>query len=280
MIYPTYEAETTNRHIDGLTKALAAQDIELVPLESRKSDRINASIMLGKLCRLSARNDRKHKNEEKAAIRDLRQKEALDTPHNLYIDMLAFKTSPNYVRSAQQALHAHFVERLKEPKPQAGIRTEEIAMTLLSRYAHPWLIALPALPHHEDNTQGADIFHYDISLSARDSEFAGSEHFLQVKTYCLGRCGNEPRQPIADRYDHSIQLVSGCCDLGIGSYPEDWDTVTDNLIAEFDGVGDDDQIKYLDVLTDNLLFNITADLLPRGELNAPLYGQLGGLVIK
>jgi|GEM_PF-3981915 hypothetical protein len=196
---------------------------------------------------------------------------------------LKFLKNHNELVRLQQGLHRLAVDELRgwksdplasagEYNRSAGRMAEITAIVLLTRYAHPWILVGPTLPHQENNGDTTPR-HFDIALAIGESE-SEELYNLQVKKGCSGRCGKAPTYDYAHKYATSVQIVSGCCDLGI--------VTTQNglvegetaglLIAEYDEVVSLSDIKRLDVLTDQLLFNITADLLPRGQV-PPLFAQ-------
>lgn len=194
--------------------------------------------------------------------------------------MLDMRNQPASVDAARSAMHATTIESLKharrrvgktkdagEKSRASGSMAESAALALLTRYKHPWMLALPALNHHDQSNDSSSNF--DIVLMEGGPAFSVPvAHKIQVKRECLGLCKDDSQEPAkyTDRYQHDICLVSGCCDLGItidkaGGY--NLSTLT-LLEREYADCASTENITQLDHLTNNLLFAVTSDPRRRG----------------
>lgn len=196
------------------------------------------------------------------------------------LDSLVQLNNPNEllrIQERQYALAAKKLEKLKRKIARKNIdeglrghyigqRNELVTLMLLTRYKHPWLFAFPALPHHENDEDRQA--HYDVALGTLEGVFTDEPHYrgykLQVKTMCSGMCGGEPTENKSAEYDDSVQIVSACCNLKGDGRSSAYTSAL--LLSEYKGRLKESGIAQLDVVTDRLLFDITADLLPRGEL--------------
>lgn len=211
--------------------------------------------------------------QAREAIKRIKKNNNIPPKHKHTPNLLQQRNNPNALAREQRAMHATVMGKLTKDlqlyasggdSVPIGTITERTALGLLSRYAHPWMLVVPALPHLD---QG-DMMHqqnFDICMAVNE---AGEQrgYMLQVKTDCCGRCGLNGKKADTEGYTSNIQFVSGCCDLGLKDEDSKFCTdVPGLLVKEFHGSATTEQVNYLDVLTDNLLFNITADLLPRGD---------------
>ncbi|HET8708759.1 MAG TPA: hypothetical protein VFL85_00605 [Candidatus Saccharimonadales bacterium] len=145
---------------------------------------------------------------------------------------------------------------------------ERTGLGLLTRYSHADMLAYPSLPHHESSP--VDLTgHYDIGVILRNPDNSIDAHHLQLKAGCFGLCAKgEPTKHYNDvrkRYRPSVQLVSGCCHLGMGRDSWPANPIPKLLLKEASDAATAPEIKYLDNLTDNLLFQMTTEQLPRGQ---------------
>ncbi len=142
-----------------------------------------------------------------------------------------------------------------------GELSQLVTLGLLSRYAHPWVMALPSLIHHDNGK--AHRNNYDVLLTETMPSQAQPQHYkLQVKTECVGLCCDrpEPKRRPQKEYSSDIILVSACCDLQRG---DKRDTSLQNfyaaelLIKEYDETATPDEIIELDDYTNSLLLSVT-----------------------
>lgn len=256
-----------------LTEVIASRERNLIPKHNSQP----WSLRLGALCLLA---DERNNQHIRAALNETKKNTDLPTVYNFIPQMLTFKNNISRLQQEQQLLHGAVIEELtplvlKEDKGQyantiqRGRIAELTTLGLLTRYAHPWVIAVPTLPHHDADLNKS--FHFDIALAIQDGNNS-TGHMLQVKSSCIGRCDGDNPLNINSYYAPSIQLVSGCCDLGFeynGFRGMNYDTARD-LANEYYDSASTAEIKRLDVLTDNLLLNTTSDLLPRGTYSPTL----------
>lgn len=239
-------------------------------------DRANArswSESLGRVCVQFARGNPK---QAQAMLKKSRRTHDHIPPHRAVSEVLQFRKNVPRLRHEQKALHATTVDLLKEGIQSyqdaanegqrggvIGRTAEQTTIALLGRYAHPDIVVLPALKHM-DTGEGRGGNNFDVCLAVND----GGEpkgYMLQVKKQCSGRCGDGRSSVRKYFYNPPVQFVSGHCDLGLGAEAGAMDlTVPTMLVSEFAGEATAEEVKALDVLSDHLLFNITADLLPRG----------------
>ena len=185
----------------------------------------------------------------------------------------------------RQELHAELTQQLAQANaryaqywntqaPAACFRrvtgdiAELTACTLFTRLAHPWMLALPSLKHHDlawGLPLGAEKRSYDVSLlETGPAQRHTNDYRLQVKLGCVGLC-NEPAtsRHAAVRADYSadVVLVSGHCDMGLQRYDDNLiDTrIPDALVREVTGEATPEEIDTLDVVTNTLLLDITAN---------------------
>ncbi|CAN5406292.1 hypothetical protein BH10PAT3_BH10PAT3_7200 [soil metagenome] len=270
MKYPNYEftAEEQATPVLAMAQIVAARELRV-----RKQQNIATwSEKLGNVCLLFAEG---HDARVRSALKNTGQTCGIPDTYTFLPKVITFRNNRTQLQREQQLLHGSVVRNLDNAlrtqtkdklytNRERGAITELTALGILTRYAHPWIIALPALPHHEADINTPD--HFDIGIALQEGG-RPEKYLLQVKTSCTGRCGCTPRVRVDGKYASSIQLVSGCCDLGFknsGYNPADF-SVSRTLVAEFDELATNNDIKQLDVLSDNLLFNVTADLMPRGS---------------
>ncbi len=149
---------------------------------------------------------------------------------------------------------------------QADVRGkigELTALALLTRYKHPWMIATAALEHQDRSQHKATNFDL-LAVVTSPYEERIDGYKIQVKTECFGLCSHacyhrsDPVR-VSNYYNDDITLVSGCCDLDLGSNTESGLSTIDMLRREHTGMAKPDVIRRLDHLTNNLLFNISSD---------------------
>jgi hypothetical protein len=195
-------------------------------------------------------------------------------PQRLYrrqFDLIRARHDGGQLAIAQHKLHETVISGLKRAvdnrdrsQQVRGRLAELVTLGLHSRYAHPGVLAYQALQHHERDD---DIdSHFDVGVILRNPDFTTDSHFLQVKTNCLGRCGRpvtKEAESHLGNYRPIVQFVSACCDLDLGRKGADTN-VPELLVGEFFDQVNSDDVNRLDNLTDQLLLNMTTNLLPRG----------------
>lgn len=270
MRYPNYEShQDIAAPVAGLIDIYARTETEVV-LESKSK---SWSQLLGELSVMHVRGIHKRKDR---MFRQLKEQQPLPSQYRPLHDILRFPKNKGEVARAQQRMHAVAIERLgaiaTDDKGfvyrnfERGRLAEFTALGLLTRYAHPWILAAPALPHHEsDGNRLAK--HFDIAVSFGSSN-GDESHALQIKSLCRQTRSRHYREfeNKTKQYDHSIQIISGCCDLKLPVHPRlgTHAGTAQLLIDEFNDKVDDRTVAHLDKLTNDLIFNISADLLPRG----------------
>lgn len=295
MKYPSIEAgiEFANP-INGYINFFAAHDIHGRMYE-RRDKRLNgtcppverAGRLIGQACLSLTGRPNPHQaksrfRQAKDEIRRLDDRKQQDNMQRHQRDMLwhiasmlDMRNQPSSVNQAREAMHTTTITSLKRAKQKmkqvtnngiksrlSGFISETATLALLTRYKHPWLLALPALDHHDRSDNSASNF--DMVLIEGGPAFPEPvSHKIQIKRECIGLCGEYSDGPVkfAKQYNHDICLVSGCCDLGItpledGKY--DFSTVT-LLTKEFGDSATSGEISQLDQLTNDLLFSITSD---------------------
>ncbi len=194
--------------------------------------------------------------------------------------------------------------RDKDAPDTLGIVSHLTALALFTRLRHPQLLAMSSLPHqnsHSDTSlrhQNYDILLVEAPVTAPDRPDITPDHVIhkiQVKTACLGYCAGPETQPrdstarinIArrakqkresllqyqlkerERYAPDIALVSGCCDLGVrGRQTDILRPVTGLLISELAGELSDDEIRWLDTVSNSLMMVVTGDEDRRGTFSS------------
>jgi hypothetical protein len=195
-----------------------------------------------------------------------------------YIRLLTARNQPNETQRILYDIHENTIDRLHripvaEKWPFAnrqkdlGFVAELTCLALINRYAHPALVALPALEKHDQGTQ-AGFKNYDVAAGVSSIEPSGQpeSHLLQVKLGCAGWCGEENitgydvrrTETVLEAQHSSVALVSGCCDLGIKQNLPLAEQSFELLKAEYSDTISEEGIKRLDVLSDNLLFSLGA----------------------
>lgn len=133
-----------------------------------------------------------------------------------------------------------------------GLRTEMLAIGLLSRPTNPGVLALPALPHHE---AGMITSHHHYDMLVLDAETKSSEvlaHKVQVKTPCHGLSYLHPSSPSEYKeYDRDITVISGCCEIVDGD-DTSYGAITQALRREMVGAAKPVDIDRLDILGESL----------------------------
>lgn len=278
MKFPTYDTlPRDNRHVTAMIQGIAQRERHVSRESAALAPCFASSRRLGELCvRLT-----QPKFANRHAARGIIQKERSTTklqgmPRTL-LDMIFFQSSPTAIARYQEELHAGVIDEIrrayKRPHAQVdtGRMTELVSVAQITRLAHPQVLAYSALPHHEQDRNIAQ--HYDIGASF-DKGDSLATHMLQVKKFCLGACAEPELQrqrkkavkKSLRRYDQSIQMVSGCCELGITDNGQDFmdPTLPVLLVAEFYDRATSDEIAELDAGSEKLITDITSDLLPRG----------------
>lgn len=95
-----------------------------------------------------------------------------------------------------------------------GFLTEQTALALLNRTGFPLQMTLPSLPHNDRGVIRAK--NYDLVLLDTAPEGYATVRHLQVKRLCQGfRPNHVTNKPAQERYQESMHIISGCCDLGM-----------------------------------------------------------------
>jgi hypothetical protein len=164
-----------------------------------------------------------------------------------------------------------------QSKLMGGI-AEHTTTGLLSRLAHPWMLAVPALDHHDRTKQDreyAQKSNFDTWLGETGpKQTNNTSHQLQSKLGCLGICSRPRGNTICrENYTSDITFVSAHCDLDITTSSGGilYSPVTELLISEAAGTTTPAQIKTLDVATDTLLLNISTGIPERNGTWQPPY---------
>lgn len=180
------------------------------------------------------------------------------------------------VEEAMKALQYQRTSPIRSPQvlaTYAGPIAEHTVTGLLTRYRHPWMLAVPALEHHDmarvvfDDADNMQTRNFDtVLVETGPGQVTNNPHRIQTKLGCIGVC-SRPKQRTIDRnkYAPEITLASAHCDLGVGVSQTngEWDSpLTDLLVKEVIGTATDEDIATLDRATDTLLLNLTA---PIGE---------------
>lgn len=180
-------------------------------------------------------------------------------------------------------------EIVEEQQLLGGELAEYVGLAMLTRLgAHPKILARPALPHHDENkTSNPKIRNSEkkgarrnIDLTLAETGIDDSEpqlHTVQVKSGCLGYCGNaeayaeEVRTSQQRRYNSDISLVSKNCDMVMhpnGASPA-YRPLSGFLQKEYQGTISAEEIRELDTATNGLLLVMTCDEpLRHGTLKA------------
>lgn len=141
-----------------------------------------------------------------------------------------------------------------------GELAQKVALGLITRYAHPWIMATPSLLHHDNGTVRS--FNYDMLVAeSMPNNWETQSYKVQVKSACAGLCCDRPeRRTPQKQYNEDIAIVSACCDLQRG---DDRDVnlvnfrAADLLVKEHDGTATTDEIHELDAFSDSLILSIT-----------------------
>jgi hypothetical protein len=145
-----------------------------------------------------------------------------------------------------------------------GELVEQTALGILTRYAHPRVMAMPALIFQDEGTSRRK--NYDmVFVETFEDQMDPRQSLMQkvqVKSRCFDFCdqGVDPRD-YRHEYEGDIILFSGCCDLGMrGSVdnPARYE-IPDMLIREVAGKATPDDIAALDKITNTALFNLTIE---------------------
>jgi hypothetical protein len=141
-----------------------------------------------------------------------------------------------------------------------GTLAQRVALGLITRYAHPWLMAAPSLIHHDNG----EIKRHNYDMLVVESMPSNPEpqaYKVQVKTDCAGLCCDRPeRRRPQQQYNEDIIIVSACCDLQRG---DDRDTALSNfraadlLVKEYAGEASEEEVRELDAFSDSLILSIT-----------------------
>lgn len=290
MLFPNYESYPSNQVANGHVLTLAGQvaEIEEYRHESLITDPWRAaSQFVAQTCMILDGGGHKEQVKKSNAISKNAIKTAASSrqPLTLQDRLLEFyprlidaRNQPRELKRVQEALHERAIEVLApfvNDESESVITTngsviggitENIALGLFTRYAHPWMVALPALPKHDQGTVRTSNYDLLVSVSTPSENTHSQETFLvQVKTGCCGFCGNDDGgygNKILNNLDNNLVLVSGCCDLGMtrlvtagGAYSY-VGSVARMLVKEARDVADKDEIKKLDEFSDSLLFNL------------------------
>lgn len=196
----------------------------------------------------------------------------LTTMHSLIVHAGEPKQAAIHQRYMHEQIVGAINSNLSKKVPERGKLAEYVFAGLLTRYAHPDMLAYLALPHHEENNDVAG--HFDVGVIIRNPGGDWDTYHLQSKAMCFGLCGlgndtsTQKLEEYKSRYHPEVQLVSSCCHLGADDSGTKLQNTARLLVREREGALAYDDIKLLDNVTDNLVFNMSFDLLPRGT--APL----------
>lgn len=171
------------------------------------------------------------------------------------------------IRQLHDLLTGKNIPRLRAEKLDArGIKGElaqKVALGLITRYAHPWLMATPSLLHHDNGKVKAN--NYDMLVVESMPDHEAQAYKVQVKTACAGLCCDQTRKqrerPLPQRnYNEDVVVISACCDLQRGDH-RDVNLINfraaDLLVKEHEGLATTDEISELDGFSDSLILSIT-----------------------
>lgn len=140
------------------------------------------AMQLGRACIAAAReSNTQARNEVKKARATKRKLPSAHMPHhirneliNVYGDIIHHRYNPNAFKDARRQFYDDSIHYLSKACNKVfsarettsnwvGLTNELTALCLLNRYEHPWMVAIPALKHHDrKGTFMSDK--YDIAL--------------------------------------------------------------------------------------------------------------------
>jgi len=294
--YPTPEITPIDAYVSFVGQHEADNQAELESLKEGDLRRI--SMLIGQGCALATIDDKSNLADFRfqLAADEAEKRPGVDHEHLVFHNLAnALITRDDFHASerARKKLHEGVVGSLWESKTQAvhagkngnwgtietrrlvGKSGEYRVLCAITRYAHPWLLAAPALTHH-------DIKHRDTSTHGPSFDslivesIPGREPSVtktQVKTSCFGECDRDRTlekidsfQEMRSAYDQNTALISACCDLHSGTKENgnQWGHVDKLLLKEMRRTATPDEVLALDTVTNNLLLQITGNLDRRG----------------
>jgi hypothetical protein len=282
--YPDRREELVSAYVGFVARRenLSRGELETLPDASIR----RSALEIGRGCMAIA-----HRNERRGdtILTTVRQRSGrfVDVPRNSYerdqrtqyrtAGLILARRDSERIVAAQRLIHLETIDELKrswdfyqnnwidlyyrEAEKLRGNVAEYTATGLFTRLAHPWMIALSSLPHH--NKSATYTAEHNIDTVVIETGPYTTEQptvsRIQTKALCLGICEDPIKQQIKrDDYHPDVTFISGHCDLQISCdrYGDMKSPYTDLLIAEVEGTATPDDIQKLDALTNHLLFNM------------------------
>lgn len=198
---------------------------------------------------------------------------------NLIADMLAKREDLEASTAIRREIHAQNTQDVRylydtirnkafegqETKRKAsnirGELAQKVVLGLVTRYAHPWIMATSSLLHHDSGAAKRNNYDMLVVESMPGNAEKTQAYKVQVKTDCAGLCCDRPkRRKPQQLYNEDIIIVSACCDLQRGDH-RDTGLVNfraaDLLIREYEETITPSELHELDALSDSLILSIT-----------------------
>jgi|GEM_PF-6583598 len=295
MRFPEYTeyAPSDMSPIDGYIQYVGARYASEPFVTDQKDDHLQAAILFAEGCRQATVNDNPRKAkplflEARRVLGNTEEEinEADGLPRCIGFAALlkaaTFRNQPSAVKAAREELHHETMEALRQEMDQYDFlfKNEENSSRALNRLRHsrgrvnhlcvtglfthlgnhPWIGAWPALTFHagssEDVSRNADA----IVTETTPELTVPSAYPVQVVSRCLGFCGKPPSTPARTKYDPSVVLVSGECDLYVTKVKgKDIFPTAHLLLGEYDEQLDTDQTALLDRIGNELRHSITVE---------------------
>lgn len=278
MKFPTFPDELRNPYLyQGLVEDIADRERDYDTNHPEKVDLY--SQQLGRLCLNIAENTPTEPWSDTIAYSGGVADKVQSTEGEIYNQlrtMAIYAFDRQKTHGAQQSLHYAVMNRINTLRKgridvhKTGELAEYVTLALLTRYAHPDMLGYKSLQHHELDVDSPG--HYDVGTLIRDPGNTIASYRLQVKLGCVSLCetgtgDDDTLRQHQSRYRPSVQIISGCCHLKEFGQGQDVRKLARQLAAERDNTLDTVGVKKLDTATDNLVWAMTTDQLPRG-----LYG--------
>jgi len=181
------------------------------------------------------------------------------TQMRLIASMLLGRDNPDTARQFQLELHAETMANLARRQPllrrhgcSGGEVAEHTLAALLTRFAGPGTMAVPALMHHDRGIQRKDCTDMIVVDRETNSPPATVQR-VQLKQYCLGFCGAESGAKVGDKirngYMEDVVLVSAHCDVVNSKAGHSLNGLIRRLRLEAGGKASPSQIEILDKTT-------------------------------
>lgn len=178
-------------------------------------------------------------------------------------------TNPNLLSQTQKALQKETALQLEKNLEHINHRSSYVRGHIKGRIAElvtlgsinfledPNFVAIPALPHHDQNPKSSKSYDLLLLFQKRGKP---SVQQVQVKFKCQNFCERPLVKPHKNndqrKYSHDIAIVSGHCDIGMSQRDLSYGDILARSILKPETITND-EFDYLFHVGDRLIENLT-----------------------